>query len=102
MGGDTIRMTDEAVRKVVTRFNRIADDLEGARTDIRSAASSSKSGTGEFSGQMSSYSDSFKLSWLECLGLGSESARIIAGNTNQKKIDLDRIDGDHGDAANGG
>lgn len=88
-------MTDAAVQTVVRRFNRAGDDLHGARRDIRSVASSAESGAGEFSGAIRSHTDAFELSWLETLDLCVDSARLIAGNTGQQKIDLDSIDGDH-------
>lgn len=91
-------MTDAAVQTVVRRFNRAADDLDGARGDIRSVASSAESGAGEFAGAIRRHTDAFELSWLDCLDLCADSARIIAGNTGQQKIDLDRIDGGHASA----
>lgn len=98
----TIRMTDAAVQKVVRRFNRTADDLEGARGDVRTVSSTVEIGAGEFSGAIRAHADAFELSWLECLDLFADSARIIAGNTGQLKVDLDRVDGTHAAASGRG
>ena len=95
-----IRMTDEAAAKVVKRFTKAAEELDGARNDIPSMRQSMETGAGEFSGALSSHAHGFEISWRQFFDQCGDSARIIAGNTNQLKVDLDRIDSDHSPAGN--
>lgn len=90
-----ITMSKEAAAKVVKRFHKAEDELSGVRGSITALSQQMTAGAGEFSGAIDPGADAFRVSWRAFLDQCIDSAQIIAGNTNQLEVDLDRLDGDH-------
>lgn len=90
-----ITMSKEAAAKVVKRFHKAEDELSGVRGSITGLSLQMNAGAGEFSGVIDPGADAFRLSWRAFLDQCIDSAQIIAGNTNQLEVDLERIDADN-------
>lgn len=86
------RMTDEAARKVETRFRRVERELEGAREELKGINRDLKQGAGEFAQVIEGEGRHFQNSWRAVLELYADSASVIAGNTNAQHLDLLNID----------
>lgn len=93
-----LRMDRETAERVRARFRDTATDLDGARGDLSGFVGALGAGTGEFSGEISSAADDFHGSWRAVYEVFSDSASLIAGNTNALYVDLMRLDDDYATA----
>lgn len=87
-------MTDAAANKIKDRFNNLSAEFDNSRTSLSVYAGEMMQGAGEFSGSMTHGAGSFDISWRDCFQVCSTAAALIAGNTNQFHLDLDRLDED--------
>lgn len=90
----TIRMSDEVAAQVEDRFDNLAQDFVNLGDLVATARGQIDGACGEFSDLMGGYTGNFKSGWATSLQIASDSSGLIAGNTNQLKVDLDKLDVD--------
>ncbi len=91
---DDVKMSGTAAAPIIDRFNNISAEFSNTRWDIIGYCSSISVACGEFSGSVGHGKDCFDLSWRSTFDLCSDTAALIAGNTNVFEVELHRLDRD--------
>lgn len=91
-GSGGIRMTEAAARQVRNRFDDLAAAFRNTRGELETITGLLDEAAGEFAGSMAAGSGAFAVSWREAFSVCSRTSAVIAGNTNQLAVDLDRLD----------
>lgn len=87
-----VRMTEQAANKVERRFNTASREIAGAREELRGFKTELVRGAGEFGHIIEDEARHFTNSWRAVLDVYSDSAAVIAANTNTQFLDLLNID----------
>lgn len=90
----TIQMSDDVAAQVEDRFDNLAQDFVHIGEQVEAGVPQISAACGEFAADMESYTGNFATGWTTTLEIASTSAGLIAGNTNQLKVDLDKVDVD--------
>lgn len=89
-----IRMSDEVAAQVEDRFDNLSQDFFNLATLVVTARHQVEGACGEFSSDMQAHTPTFESGWKGTFEIASESAGLIAGNTNKLKVDLEAVDRD--------
>lgn len=92
--GMAIRMSPEVAAQVEDRFDNLSQDFYNLSRLIKTARSNIESGCGTFAPDMEAFTPNFENGWILTFDIGSECAGLIAGNTNQLQVDLEKVDRD--------
>lgn len=89
-----IRMSPEVAAQVEDRFDNLSQDFFKLSELIGTARDTVESACGSFASDMQAFTPNFESGWTTTFDIGSESAGLIAGNTNQLQVDLEKVDRD--------
>lgn len=89
-----ITMSPEVAAQVEDRFDNLSQDFYNLSDLISTARTTVEAGCGDFAADMQAYTATFESGWTQTFDIGSESAGLIAGNTNQLQVDLEAVDRD--------
>lgn len=90
-----IRMSEAVARQVEDRFDNLSSEFEGTRSGFAAQVFSLEAGCGQFQDQIADGAATFGIGWRSVMDLGSTTAGLIAGNTNQFHVDLTAVDTDY-------
>ncbi|MDZ5619214.1 hypothetical protein [Nocardioides bizhenqiangii] len=89
-----IRMSPEVAAQVEDRFDNLAQDFFNLSDLVVTARHQLDGACGDFSSDMQGYTQTFESGWSQTFDIASECAGLIAGNTNQVMVDLQKVDRD--------
>lgn len=89
-----ITMSPEVAAQVEDRFDNLSQDFFNLSDLISTARITIESACGEFTADMQAYTPNFENGWTQTFDIASESAGLIAGNTNRLQVDLEAVDRD--------
>jgi hypothetical protein len=90
-----IKMSDAVARQVEDRFDNLSNEFAATRAGFGTQAVFLELGCGQFQGLITDGAATFELGWSGLMDVGTASAGLIAGNTNQFQIDRTAVDTDY-------
>ncbi len=87
-------MSVEQAAAINNQFDDLSAEFSNTTTPLVNTTDQMTGGAGEFSGSIVGATATFAISWREAFKVCSESAGLIAGNTNAEAVDFDAMDTD--------
>jgi hypothetical protein len=92
------RMSQAAAKAVRSQFKKTASSMERVGRPVSRCSTDLEAGAGSMSNKLTTGLRTFEIGWRRLSETAATAADIIATNTNNLKLDLDKVDAAYADA----